>query len=258
MPVAPPTPRRVVPLVAGACIALGSIGAVALVSLHGAARADHPLRARPDGPSTFVLSPFTTIDTGGPFITGPILTLVPPIFTLPPFATALTLPPFATAETVTGPSTDPSTTLATTDPATTDPSSTDPAATDTDGTTTTPGATSAEAVAPRLEVLSARVGCDGVLRIEFETAAVPAPAPTADHIIVVNPVLNPTSFAVQEIVDQVPNGQFSVDLQATVPEAYRVFVIANFDSDNPDGVALVDQGDAAVDIGCPVPTTTTG
>lgn len=257
MPVAMPTPRRVVSIVAGACIALGSIGAVAVVSLNGAAQADHPSRARPDGPSTFVLSPFTTINTGGPFVTGPILTLVPPVFTLPPFATFLTLPPFATAVTIPGSSTEPSTATVTTGSATTEPVATEPAATDA-GETTAPGADSAEAIAPRLEVLSARVGCDGVLRIEYETAAVPEPAPAVDHIVVVSPLSNLASFAVQEIADQATNGQFAIDLQATVPEPYRVFVIADFEPDNPDGVVLADEADAVVDIGCPAPTTTTG
>ena len=45
----------------------------------------------------------------------------------------------------------------------------------------------------------------------------------------------------------------TVDLQVPATEAYRVFVVADFEPANLEGVALVDEADAPAPTDCPTP-----
>ena len=43
-------------------------------------------------------------------------------------------------------------------------------------------------------------------------------------------------------------------VQSPAAEAYRVFVVADFEPANVEGVVLVDEADAPAPVDCPVPT----
>jgi len=47
------------------------------------------------------------------------------------------------------------------------------------------------------------------------------------------------------------NATFTVDVQSLAAEAHRVFVVADFEPSNVDGVILVDEADAAAPLDCP-------
>jgi hypothetical protein len=57
----------------------------------------------------------------------------------------------------------------------------------------------------------------------------------------------------RRLLGRAVNGTFTVDMQAPAVEAYRVFVVADFEPANPDGVALVDEADAPAPTDCPTP-----
>jgi hypothetical protein len=46
------------------------------------------------------------------------------------------------------------------------------------------------------------------------------------------------------------NGVFTVDMQSPKAEAYRVFVLADFEPANLEGIALVDEADVAAPVDC--------
>ncbi len=228
--------------------ALGTIGAVTLGSIGGSAQ------ARDDAPA---LEPGITVGTVVPptLVTVPPLTIVtvpPTLITVPPL-TIVTIPPLTIATTTTEETTTTTTTAQTTT-TTTEPPSTAPA---TEAPETSPQSPSGDTTPPFLVIHSASVDCAGVIHVDYETGGLPEPAPTANHLIVTNPLSNPTAFAVQETTGQPVNRVFDVSLQAPTAESYRLFVTADFLPDDPDDLVLADQVDAMLDPGCPPPTTTT-
>ena len=59
-----------------------------------------------------------------------------------------------------------------------------------------------------------------------------------------SPASNPAAVTSQRLLQRPVNGTFTVDLQSPAAEAYRVFVVADFEPANLDGVVLVDEADA--------------
>ncbi|WP_117001070.1 hypothetical protein [Desertimonas flava] len=195
-------------------------------------------------------------DDDGPDYTGPVIPLPGgdgPVFTGPliplpggdePDDTGPTLPP-----------TDDTT--APTDPAP-GPGATDPA--DPAPETSAPLGTAAPSgdVSPFLQITSASVDCAGVLHVTYETGAVPEPSPEGEHVVMFSRSSDPTAVVAHRIAPRPINSVFTVDMQSAAPGGYRVYVVADFEPANLDGVLLADEADAAAPVDCPAAPTTTG
>ena len=103
---------------------------------------------------------------------------------------------------------------------------------------------------PALTITSAEVLCNGLIHVEYETAASPAPAERASHLVVFNPSQNVVDFHVAEFTDQVPNGSFAFEQLGSVEDSYRVFVTVVFDPSTPGSVSLTSWAEAAAAPGC--------
>src|SRR5262245_35178752 len=106
-------------------------------------------------------------------------------------------------------------------------------------------------VAPFVEITSAAIDCTGMLHVTYDTGATPELAPQNEHVVMFSPASNPAAVMSQRLLGRAVNGTFTVDLQAPALEAYRVFVVADFEPANLDGVALVDEADAPAPTDCP-------
>ena len=105
-------------------------------------------------------------------------------------------------------------------------------------------------VAPFVTVTSATVDCAGMVHVTYETGATPALAPENEHVVMFSPASNPAAVTSQRLFQRPVNGVFTVDLQSPAAEAYRVFVVADFEPSNLEGVVLVDEADAAAPVDC--------
>ena len=90
-----------------------------------------------------------------------------------------------------------------------------------------------------------------MVHVTYETGATPALAPENEHVVMFSPASNPAAVTSQRLFQRPVNGTFTVDLQSPAPEAYRVFVVADFEPANLDGVVLVDEADAPAPVDCP-------
>ena len=97
---------------------------------------------------------------------------------------------------------------------------------------------------------SATVDCAGMVHVTYETGATPALAPENEHVVMFSPASNPAAVTSQRLFQRPVNGVFTVDLQSPAAEAYRVFVVADFEPSNLEGVVLVDEADAAAPVDC--------
>ena len=172
----------------------------------------------------------------------------------PPTVRPLPTAPQATLVLDPGPGEAPSTTAS---PTTTTPTETTEAATAT--TTTAAGATAtdgSDANAPgapaqySVTVTRAEAGCDGTLRVEYDTVAIPEPPLPANHLVVFNPVANPADFQVVEMTGNPANGSFTFEQPGQFVGPYRLFVVAAFDPVNPAGPLAIDQVDMLPAPGC--------
>jgi hypothetical protein len=122
-----------------------------------------------------------------------------------------------------------------------------------EGPTTPPAEdapTTPEGVAPFVRITSAAIDCAGMVHVTYETGATPGLAPENEHVVMFSPASNPAAVTSQRLFQRPVNGVFTVDLQSPAPEAYRVFVVADFEPANVDGVVLVDEADAAAPVDC--------
>ena len=109
-------------------------------------------------------------------------------------------------------------------------------------------------MAPFVRITSATIDCAGMVHVTYETGATPGLAPENEHVVMFSPASNPAAVTSQRLFQRPVNGTFTVDLQSPAAEAYRVFVVADFEPANVDGVVLVDEADAAAPVDCPAPT----
>jgi hypothetical protein len=110
--------------------------------------------------------------------------------------------------------------------------------------------TGPDSVAPFVHVTSATVDCAGMVHVTYETGATPALAPENEHVVMFSPASTPAAVTSQRLFQRPVNGVFTVDLQSPAAEAYRVFVVADFEPSNLQGVVLVDEADAAAPVDC--------
>jgi hypothetical protein len=94
-----------------------------------------------------------------------------------------------------------------------------------------------------LRINAATVRCEGVIEIGYDTTATPDTGLLANHLVIVNPVSNPASFATQEVIGQPANGTFVFETPGNAGETYRAFVIALFDPTVATGAKLIEQVD---------------
>jgi hypothetical protein len=243
----------------GVATALGALlGAGGLFTLTGTASADYepvppdlefedllpdddpifdgPITSIPNGPDGPVFDgPIVTIpvvpDDDGPIYDGPILTIpIGPGDAPPEDAPPEDAPPVDTA-----------------------PPADQPPAEQSEQPTTPPAEeapTGPANVAPFVTVTSATVDCAGMVHVTYETGATPELSPENEHVVMFSPASNPAAVTSQRLFQRPVNGTFTVDLQSPAPEAYRVFVVADFEPSNLDGVVLVDEADAAAPVDC--------
>ena len=107
-------------------------------------------------------------------------------------------------------------------------------------------------MAPFVEITSATVDCAGMVHVTYETGATPALAPENEHVVMFSPASNPAAVTSHRLFQRPVNGTFTVALQSPAAEAYRVFVVADFEPANLEGVVLVDESDAPAPVDCPV------
>jgi hypothetical protein len=187
---------------------------------------DNPLITIPDDDGPIFNGPITSIPIGpdGPIFDGPIITIpvvpgeTPPQDTTPQQPPA-DQPPAEQPEQPTAPPAD-------------------------------EAPTGPESVAPYVTVTSATVDCAGMVHVTYETGATPALAPENEHVVMFSPASNPAAVTSQRLFQRPVNGVFTVDLQSPAAEAYRVFVVADFEPSNLEGVVLVDEADAAAPVDC--------
>jgi hypothetical protein len=225
-----PTRRRAAVLASVTATAAAITRAVLLTGVPGSAAAEHPAIT------------FNTVELPDPpeptFVTVPPLTVVPTLLTIPP-ATFVTLPPGASTTTTAVEAT--TTSVAPTN----EPSDSAPA---TEPADEAPGAGTTE---PRLEISAAASDCNGVVHVEYSTAALPEPAPAVDHLLVLTSLSDPAAVFAFQLIDQPVNGAFARDLAPPVPGGYRIVVVADFEPDNLAGILLVDEVEAAPASDCP-------
>lgn len=113
------------------------------------------------------------------------------------------------------------------------------------------------AIAPFLEITSATVDCAGIVHVTYETGALPEPAPEGEHVVMFSPSADPTAVVAHRLAPRPINSVFTVDLQSAAPGAYRVYVVADFEPANLDGILLVDEADAPAPADCAPASTTT-
>ena len=106
-------------------------------------------------------------------------------------------------------------------------------------------------MAPFVHITAATVDCLGMVNVTYETGATPALAPENEHVVMFSPASNPAAVTSHRLLHRPVNGTFNVAMQAPTSEAYRVFVVSDFEPANLEGVVLVDEFDAQVD--CPAP-----
>jgi hypothetical protein len=104
---------------------------------------------------------------------------------------------------------------------------------------------------PYVEITSATVDCNGMVQLSYETGANPQPAAENEHLVMISPASNPAAMSSHRLLQRPVNGTFNVAVQAPTVEAYRVFVVADFEPANLEGVALLDEADATVAAECP-------
>jgi hypothetical protein len=172
----------------------------------------------------------------------------PPPTTRPPFQTLPTVPQ-ATLVLDPGPAEAPTTTASptTTTDTTEANTTTSTVATATEGSDANGPATPAQY---SVTVTRAEVGCDGIVRVEYDTVAIPEPLLTANHLVVFNPSAAPADFDVVETTGNPANGSFTFEQPGQIAASYRLFVVAAFDPVNPAGPLAVDQVDVLPAPGC--------
>jgi hypothetical protein len=106
-------------------------------------------------------------------------------------------------------------------------------------------------VAPFVRITSATVDCAGMVHVTYDTGATPGLAPENEHVVMISPASDPASVTSHRLFQRPVNATFTVDLQSPAAEAYRVFVVGDFEPANGDGVVLVDEADAAAPVDCP-------
>jgi hypothetical protein len=204
---------------------------------------DVPIATLPEGPDGPIFDgPIVTIpgESDGPIFDGPIVTIPQgpdgPIFDGP----IVTIP--ITPDDNPPPS-DPPPADIPQQPGTTAPN----------GTENTPPQqpTGPTQVAPYVEITSAAIDCAGMIHVTYDTGATPELAPENEHVLMFSPASNPAAVTSQRLLGRAVNGTFTVDLQAPAVEAYRVFVVADFEPADLDGVAPVDEADAPAPTDCP-------
>jgi hypothetical protein len=196
---------------------------------------DPPLVTVPDGPDDPVFEgPIVTIPIGpgdgGPVFDGPIVTIpIGPDDTTPPEDTT---PPQDTTPVEQPPI--------------------DPPVDQPEGDATPPdeAPTGPSTVPPFVRITSATVDCAGIIQVTYDTGASPGLAPENEHVVMVSPTSSPASVTSHRLFQRPVNGTFTVDLQSPAADAYRVFVVADFEPANIDGVVLVDEADAAAPVDC--------
>ena len=99
-------------------------------------------------------------------------------------------------------------------------------------------------MAPFVHITAATVDCLGVVNVTYETGATPALAPENEHVVMFSPASNPAAVTSHRLLHRPVNGTFNVAMQAPTSEAYRVFVVSDFEPANLEGVVLVDEFDA--------------
>jgi hypothetical protein len=202
-----------------------------------------PLITLPDGPDDPVFDgPIVTVPIvpgdDGPTFDGPIVTI--------PIGPGDATPPEDTT-----PPEDPTPPEDTTPP--TEPP-VDPPVDQPQGNATPPAdeaPTGPTNIAPFVRITSATVDCAGMVHVSYDTGATPGLAPENEHVVMVSPASNPASVTSHRLFHRPVNATFTVDLQSPAAEAYRVFVVADFEPANVDGVVLVDEADAAAPVDCP-------
>ena len=148
-----------------------------------------------------------------------------------------------------------------TTPAGTTPATAAPAPTDAPDTTaaplnpnptlvTTPEPSEPPPSDPALTITVAEVLCNGLIHVEYDTGANPAPADEASHLVVFNPSMNAVDFHAAEFTGQTPNGSFTFEQLGSVDDTYRVFITVVFDPATPGSLALTSWADAAVRPDC--------
>ena len=103
---------------------------------------------------------------------------------------------------------------------------------------------------PALTITVAEVLCNGLIHVEYDTAANPAPADETSHVVLFNPSAHAVDFHVAEFTGQGPNGSFTFEQLGSVDDTYRVFVTVVFDPTTPGSVSLTSWADAAVRPDC--------
>ena len=223
---------------------LGAGGLFTLLGVGGAAHAEGGDIEPLDPPELVGDPPHITIpdDSEGPIFDGPIVTIPDeadgPIFDGP----IVTIP-------ITPEDTSP--------PDETQPPQDQAPVDQPEGNATPPAdeaPTGPPSVAPFVRITSVNTDCAGMVHVTYETGASPGLAPENEHVVMFSPASNPAAVTSQRLFQRPVNGTFTVDLQFPAAEAYRVFVVADFEPANVDGVVLVDEADTPAPVDCPVPT----
>lgn len=105
-----------------------------------------------------------------------------------------------------------------------------------------------------MQITSATVDCAGMVHLTYETGANPDLAESTEHVVMFSPASDPTAVTARRLASRPTDGVFTVDLQAPIPEAYRVFVVADFAPADPDNALLADDADAPAPADCPAIT----
>ena len=113
------------------------------------------------------------------------------------------------------------------------------------------GPTTAGPVAPFVTITASTIDCTGLVHLTYDTGADPAPAPDAEHVVMVSPVSDPSAVTSYRLVDRAVTGTFTVDLQGSAAVPYLVLVVADFEPDNANGIVLVDEAVTVVPADCP-------
>lgn len=103
---------------------------------------------------------------------------------------------------------------------------------------------------PTLTITVAEVLCNGLIHVEYDTGANPAPADETTHLVVFNPSMNAVDFHIAEFAGQAPNGSFAFEQLGSIEDSYRVFVTVVFDPATPGSVSLTGWADAVVRPDC--------
>jgi hypothetical protein len=209
-----------------------------------------PIPPLPPAPPITPPTDITVVPPAPPITPPTDITVVPPAppLTLPPDVTVVPPPPLTLPG---GLPTNP-------DDATTEPG------TATADATTSPAAGSDESGAANganvrqpwepdqlsVDITLAQVQCDGTIHVEFGTVASPDPGWTTNHLVLLNPIDNPTQLEAFESPDNPANGTYVFEQPAVATETYRVLVVALFDPVNVAGAKAIDQARTIPAQGC--------